>query len=75
MRHGYRFKDLVEQFDAKMPRSKLCFTICLARSDPPNCAIKCCPPGCQSNFFQSQSMLVGRDVLQVDANECRLIRN
>ncbi len=45
-RHGYRLKDMVEQFDASLPKSEPCSTINSSRRAPLSCATVCLPPAC-----------------------------
>jgi hypothetical protein len=45
-RHGYRIKDLVDQFDARPAmRSKRCLATRWIRRAPLSCATRCCMPG------------------------------
>ncbi|KPX50371.1 hypothetical protein ALO68_200084 [Pseudomonas syringae pv. helianthi] len=45
-RHGYRIKDLVEQFDARPTEIKALFSGSV-RSEPLNCVTKCWTQGCR----------------------------
>lgn len=51
MRHGYRIKDLAEQFDAKPVEIKALFRNALdvGRAGQRNCASRCCAPDCRSD--------------------------